>query len=57
MNLLQYVNTKMGTDSVPRFSRGNTLPLTALPFSMVSFCPQTEIIKERYQWFFDPNKP
>ena len=57
MNFLKFVNTKMGTDSVPRFSRGNTLPLTAMPFSMVSFCPQTEIIKERYQWFFDPNKP
>ncbi len=57
MNYLSYVNTKMGTESTPRFSRGNTLPLTALPFSMVSFCPQTEILSERPQWFFDPRKP
>lgn len=57
MNYLQYVNTKMGTDSVPRFSKGNTLPLTQLPFGMVSFCPQTEIIKERFQWFFNPTRP
>lgn len=47
----------MGTDSVPKFSRGNTLPLTQLPFGMVSFCPQTEIIKERFQWFFSPERP
>ena len=57
MNYLSYVNTKMGTESTPRFSRGNTLPLTALPFSMVSFCPQTEILSERFQWFFNPRIP
>ena len=47
----------MGTDSKPRFSKGNTLPHTARPFGMVSFCPQTEILSERPQWFFDPNAP
>ena len=57
MSVLSYVNTKMGTDSTPKFSKGNTLPLCALPFSMVSFCPQTEILNERPQWFYDPNKP
>ena len=54
---INYVNTKIGTDSVPRFSRGNTLPLVQLPFGMVSFCPQTERIKGQENWFFSPSKP
>ena len=57
MNYLKYVNIKMGTDSVPRFSKGNTLPLVARPFGMISFCPQTEILKEQFQWFFNPTRP
>lgn len=54
---LDYVNIKMGTNSVPRFSRGNTLPLTQLPFAMASFSPQTERISGQENWFFSPNKP
>ena len=54
---LKYVNVKMGTDSVPRFSRGNTLPLAQLPFGMASFCPQTERISGQEEWFFSPTKP
>ena len=54
---IDYVNTKMGTDSSPRFSRGNTLALTQLPFGMVSFCPQTERLEGQREWFFSPRKP
>ena len=57
MDYLSYVNTKMGAESTPRFSRGNTLPLTQLPFGMVAFCPQTEIIKGRETWFYSPSAP
>lgn len=54
---LPYVNIKMGTDSVMRYSRGNTLPLTQLPFAMASFCPQTERVKGQEAWFYKPNVP
>ena len=54
---IDYVSTKMGTDSVPRFSRGNTLPLVQLPFGMVSYSPQTERLEGQREWFFSPNKP
>ncbi|MBS6196067.1 MAG: GH92 family glycosyl hydrolase [Clostridiales bacterium] len=49
-NYLKYVNILQGTKSVPHFSHGNTLPLTQLPFGMVSFAPQTDSSSER--WFF-----
>lgn len=55
MELLKYVNTKMGTKSKMELSRGNTLPLTQLPFGMASFCPQTEIPEATPTWFFDPD--
>ena len=55
MGYLDYVNTKMGTDSVMSLSRGNTLPLCQLPFGMCAFCPQTEIPKD-FTWFYNPNK-
>lgn len=42
MSVLSYVHTTQGTDSSPRFSAGNTLPLTQLPFGMTSFLPQTQ---------------
>ena len=54
---LPYVNVKIGTDSEPRFSHGNTLPLTQLPFAMASFCPQTEIVSGKEGWFYKPNAP
>ena len=54
---VNYVNTKMGTENSPRFSRGNALPLTQLPFGMASFCPQTERISGQKEWFFSPSKP
>lgn len=54
MNYIPYVNIKMGTASVPRFSTGNTLPLTQLPFGMAPFCIQTE---NNAGWFFHPDHP
>ena len=52
MKYLPYVNTQMGTASHPRCSRGNTLPLTQLPFGMASFCLQTEV---KRAWFYHPH--
>ena len=54
MNYLPFVNVKMGTRSVKRFSKGNTLPLTQLPFAMAAFAPQTE---GDDSWFFHPDHP
>lgn len=55
MGYLDFVNTKMGTNSAMSFSRGNTLPLCQLPFGMCAFSPQTEIGSEP-SWFYNPNK-
>jgi len=52
MKYIDYVNIKQGTDSIPSFSQGNTLPLTQLPFSMASFSPQTTSNMGRF--FFHP---
>lgn len=53
MNNLHKVNVKQGTYSQNRFSRGNTLPLTALPHSMVAFAPQTD--SHRGSWWYSPS--
>ena len=42
MNYIPYVNIRMGTASVNRFSHGNTLPYTQLPWAMCGFMPQTD---------------
>jgi predicted alpha-1,2-mannosidase len=52
MRCLDYVNIKQGTKSVPRFSNGNTLPMTQMPFGMGGFVPQTT--SDRGNWFFYP---
>lgn len=52
MGYLKYVNVKQGTDSEYRFSHGNTLPLTQLPFAMAGFAPQTN--SSRGAWFYHP---
>ena len=57
MKYIPYVNIKMGTKSHMRFSTGNALPLVQLPFGMASFCLQTEVIKDREGWFFQPDIP
>ena len=51
MDYLKYVNTEQGTDSVRRFSNGNTLPLTQPPFAMAAFAPQNE---GGSTWWFNP---
>lgn len=51
MKYLKYVNVKQGSASVTRFSHGNTLPLTQLPFAMAAFAPQTA---SGSSWFFHP---
>ncbi len=52
-DLTQFVNPLQGTDSVPSFSRGNTLPLVSRPFGMTHWSPQTQ---EGGSWFFSPTK-
>ncbi|MBQ3889451.1 MAG: GH92 family glycosyl hydrolase [Clostridia bacterium] len=51
MKYLPFVNIKQGTASVRRFSNGNTLPLTQLPFAMAGFSPQT---RNEGGWFYHP---
>ena len=51
-DFVKYVNVLQGTDSVPGFSCGNTLPLTGVPFAFVNFCPQTS---GQPRWFFNSN--
>lgn len=52
MKYLKYVNVKQGSASLRRFSNGNTIPLTQLPFGMAAFAPQT---KSDSSWFFHPS--
>lgn len=49
-DLLRFVNILQGTDSHYGFSTGNTLPLTAMPFGMNHWSPQTA----EGSWFFSP---
>ena len=57
MKYIPFVNTKIGTRSVMRYSNGNTLPLVQMPFGMASFCPQSEIVHRMEGWFYSPDKP
>src|SRR3954468_24071240 len=52
-NLVQYVNTRQGTNSKYEFSYGNTYPATALPFGMNTWTPQTGRNGDgwKYQYF------
>jgi predicted alpha-1,2-mannosidase len=52
MNYINYVNIKQGTQSNSRFSNGNILPLTQMPFGMNGFAPQTA--SDRGAWFYHP---
>lgn len=52
MSYLSYVNVKQGSASSMRFSNGNTLPLTQLPWGMAGFIPQTEVRDKN--WYFHP---
>ena len=52
MGYIQYVNIKQGSDSVNRFSNGNTLPLVQQPFGFAAFVPQGDA--SRGGWFYHP---
>jgi putative alpha-1,2-mannosidase len=45
------VNVLQGTDSTHAFSRGNTLPIAAVPFGMAHWTLQSET---RTPWMFQP---
>lgn len=49
MKNLDLVNTLQGTESVHSFSHGNTLPITALPFGMNHWAPQSN---SDFRWWF-----
>lgn len=51
MRPLDLVNVRQGTDSHVGFSTGNTLPITARPFGMNHWVPQTA----EGNWFFSPH--
>jgi len=50
--LLSLVNPMQGTNSTFEFSRGNTLPIVALPFGMAHWTLQSH---DRPGWFFEPD--
>lgn len=49
--LIDLVNPMQGVDSTVEFSRGNTLPIVALPFGMAHWTLQSS---ETPGWFFNP---
>jgi predicted alpha-1,2-mannosidase len=51
-HLADLVNPLQGTDSTPLLSRGNTLPIIALPFAMAHWAPQSTSASN---WFFLPH--
>jgi predicted alpha-1,2-mannosidase len=51
-DLTRLVNVLHGTDSTMAFSRGNTLPIVALPFGMAHWTLQTS---HETPWFFNPH--
>ncbi len=53
MNYLPYVHITQGSRSTHRFSNGNTLPMTQLPFAMHAFVPQTQ--SDRGNWYYCPD--
>lgn len=52
-DLVRYVNTLQGTNSMHQLTRGNTYPTTALPFAMHTWTPQTGRNGDgwKYQYF------
>ena len=50
-SLVDAVNILQGTDSTPAFSRGNTLPIAALPFGMAHWTLQSQAGSP---WMFSP---
>lgn len=52
MKFVDLVNIKQGSNSVRRFSKGNTLPLVCLPNALNMFAPQTD--SSRGPWYYHP---
>jgi predicted alpha-1,2-mannosidase len=50
--LVDFANPLQGTDSTMLFSRGNTLPIVAVPFAMAHWAPQSS---NNDPWFFQPH--
>ena len=50
--LVDWVNPLQGTDSTSLFSRGNTLPIVAVPFAMAHWVLQSS---NDSPWFFQPH--
>jgi predicted alpha-1,2-mannosidase len=49
--LVEWANPLQGTDSTSLFSRGNTLPIVAVPFAMAHWALQSS---DKSAWFFQP---
>ncbi|MGD0738314.1 MAG: glycoside hydrolase domain-containing protein, partial [Terracidiphilus sp.] len=49
--LVELANPLQGTDSTSLFSRGNTLPIVAVPFAMAHWALQSS---DKTAWFFQP---
>jgi len=53
VNLVQYVNPLMGTDSEFKFSNGNTYPAIARPWGMNFWSPQTAEMGSGWMYAYD----
>jgi len=51
-SLVELANPLQGTDSTSLFSRGNTLPIVAVPFGMAHWALQSS---DQNSWFFQPH--
>lgn len=51
-SLVELANPLQGTDSTSLFSRGNTLPIVAVPFAMAHWALQSS---DQNSWFFQPH--
>jgi predicted alpha-1,2-mannosidase len=49
--MLEFVDIKQGTNSMPSFSNGNTLPVVNVPFGMNMYLLQTN---NNGNWFYNP---
>ena len=56
VNLVDYVNPLMGTDSKYDLSNGNTYPAIALPWGMNFWTPQTGKMGDGWQYTYDAHK-
>ncbi|NLW15177.1 MAG: alpha-mannosidase [Erysipelothrix sp.] len=53
MNILDFIDTRHGSDNRFLYSNGNTLPFTGSPFGMNYFVVQTDVSQGSF--FFNPN--